>query len=1087
MELGHGYLRYPAINGDTVVFASEDDLWTVPVTGGRAWRLTAGVAEASHPRLSPDGSMIAFVGRDEGPTEAYVMPSTGGTASRLTFHGAQTTVVGWDGDAIVYTTNAGRPFARDSRLHRIDAVGGAPEPLGYGPATAWSPGPSGGVVLGRSISDPARWKRYRGGTAGTIWIDSSGTGDFDHLVRLDGNLANPCWVGDRIFFLSDHEGVGNIYSTTPDGKDLRRHTDHDRFYARNLSTDGARLVYQCAARLYVLSPATEPERIDVETGSSRAQRNRRFVPAGDFLEHARLGPDGSDVALTSRGKAFSFAHWEGAVSQHGEPDGVRYRLLNWLDDHQRLVAVQGDESDQERIVVLTADGSQPPRVLTDIDIGHCRELVVAPHGSQIALANHRCELLLLDLDRDNQPRVVDHNPYGPFSDLTWAPDGRWLAYGRPRTMQTREIALCAVETGETWPVTQPVLQDFAPAFDPEGKYLYFLGYRDLDPVYDTVQFELSFPLGCRPYAVTLRADVGSPFVPEPRPVAGEAASSQQQVAEEHDVEADIEADRPRPIRIDTDGIEQRIVAFPMPLRRYTKVAGLVGKVLTAYEPIEGALAWNPLDTEHRGKSTVEVYTFAELKSEKLLDGVSDFWLDRSHHTLLYRDGNRLRVLKAGEKPPAEDGDEPGRTSGWIDLDRVKVCVRPGAEWRQLFREAWRLQRDYFWTEDMSGVEWAEIYQAYLGLVDRVASRSELSDLVWEFQGELGSSHAYEVGGEYRPGPQYRQGFLAANWRYDDASERYQLTHIAAGDPWDAKATSPLRRPGVDVRVGDEIVAINGQQVGRAVSGATAVSPEQALVNQADQEVRLTLVRGGGEPRTVTVRALGDERPARYRDWVTANRAAVHERTDGRVGYLHVPNMLAMGFAEFHRAFLAEYDREALLVDVRYNGGGHVSGLVLEKLARRRLGYVFSRWTKPSPYPDEAPRGPMVALTNEHAGSDGDIFSHAFKQLGLGPLIGKRTWGGVIGIEPMHALSDGTVTTQPAYAFAFDDVGWQVENYGTDPDIDIDIAPQDYARDADPQLDRAIMVVLDQLAQHPPHTPNPVDRPRLGPTVLPPRP
>jgi tricorn protease len=440
------------------------------------------------------------------------------------------------------------------------------------------------------------------------------------------------------------------------------------------------------------------------------------------------------------------------------------------------------------------------------------------------------------------------------------------------------------------------------------------------------------------------------------------------------------------------------------------------------------------------------------------------------------------VLKAGEKPKkdGEDADKPGRESGWVDLGRVRVSLQPAAEWRQMFQEAWRLQREQFWTEDLSGIDWAAVHERYLPLVDRIGSRSEFSDLLWELQGELGTSHAYEMGGEYRSGPDYKQGSLGADWAYDAEAKVYRVARLVHGDTWDKQATSPLNAPGINVLPGDIILAIDGQPVG------PQATPAERLVNQAGNEVTLTVRRGDEEPRTVTVRAVADDRRGRYRDWVESNRRQVAQATDGRVGYIHVPDMGPEGYAEFHRGFLTEFDRDALIVDVRYNGGGHVSGLLLEKLARRRVGYDFPRWGTPQPYPNESPAGPMVALTNEAAGSDGDIFSHTFKMLKLGPLIGKRTWGGVIGIFPRHPLADGTVTTQPEFSFYFDDVGWRVENYGTDPDIDVDYPPHDYVRGVDPQLDRAIQETLKLLEERPPHRPNPSDRPKFVPPSLAPR-
>ena len=1080
--MSEGYRRQPTIHGDTVVFACEDDLWSVPVGGGRAWRLTAGVAEASHPRLSPDGGRLAFVGRDEGPPEVFVMPAGGGESRRLTFQAARLCMVtGWSpAGTIVYSSDAGQPHGR-SWLHEIGPDGGMPRALPFGPARSISYGPGHAAVLGRRVSrEPAWWKRYRGGTSGDLWVDADGCGDFRLLVELGGNLVDPCWVGDRIFFLSDHEGIGNVYSCAVDGGALLRHTDHDEYYARGLSTDGRSLVYQCAGELYLLRPGDDdPSRIEFRLDSSRTQRNRRFVPAQRYLDSATLGPDCSDLAVTSRGKAFSFGNWEGPVCQHGEPDGTRYRLLSWLPDHARLVAAASDDTSDERLVLLTADGTAAPREIAGGELGRAVELEVSPAGNRVAVTNHRHELHLVDLDA-TEPTVtrLDHSPFAWIGGLAWSWDGRWLAYHFADTAYTTAIKLCEVESGTTSFATKPVRYDHSPAFDPEGDYLYFIGARVFDPVFETMQWDAGFPRGERPYAIALRRDVRSPFAPRPKPVQSEGAEQVRQATEE------LTDDSPPRVEIDLDGLPDRLVAFPVEEGRYGGIAGIKGKVLYTTFPVDGSREedWPPSPVPD-AKGRLELFDLDKQQEERILDEVTDFRLGPDRRTLLYRSGNRLRVIRAGERP--SDDEEPGRSSGWIDLDRVKVSVRPAAEWRQMFREAWRLQRDHFWTEDMSGIDWEAMFQRYLPLVDRVTTRSELSDLLWELHGELGTSHAYEMGGEYRDGPDYRQGFLGVDWEFDPARGTYRFGRILRGDVWDTAATSPLNRPGTGVQEGDELLAVNGQPVGQ-LDGISPASPGERLVHLAHQEVQLTVRTGDEPPRLVSVQAIGDEGPARYRDWVEANRELVRERTGDRVGYLHIPDMGPDGFAEFHRAFLTEHDRDALIVDVRYNRGGSVSQLLLSKLARRRLGYNYPRYGAPEPYPLDAPAGPMVALTNEWAGSDGDIFSHTFKLMGLGPLIGKRTWGGVIGIWPRHRLADGTITTQPEYSFAFDDVSWRVENYGTDPDIEVEIAPQDYAAGVDPQLEQAIEVVERLLVEHPPHRPNPLERPKLVSPPLPPR-
>ena len=529
-----------------------------------------------------------------------------------------------------------------------------------------------------------------------------------------------------------------------------------------------------------------------------------------------------------------------------------------------------------------------------------------------------------------------------------------------------------------------------------------------------------------------------------------------------------------PIQIDFDDIHLRVITVPLPAGIYGQVAGLSKRrVIVTQFPVEGILGKDWLSEEDEGKGTLLMYDFNTAKTETLATKVSDFTLSRDHKTLAYRSGKRLRVIPAGQKPDEKhEQSPPSRESGWIDLSRVRCAVVPTKEWQQMYREAWRLQREFFWSADMSGVDWQKVYDRYYPLLERVATRSEFSDLMWEMQGELGTSHCYEFGGDYRQPPQYSVGFLGAEFEWDDAAHGYRIARILQGDPWLEEVDSPLNEPGVNAQVGEVLIAINGRRLTRDFT------PGEALLNLAGMPVELTLRNLRGETRTVVTKTLRDETKLRYRDWVRRNREYVHARTNGQVGYLHIPDMGGWGFSEFHRGFLAELARPALIVDVRANGGGMVSPLLLEKLARKRLGYDVPRWGKPVPYPYDSVMGPIVAITDERAGSDGDMFSHAFKLMKLGALIGKRTWGGVIGISPKSVFVDQGLTTQPEYAFWFYDVGWRVENYGTDPDIEVDYTPQDYAVGHDPQLDRAIEEVLKQMEANPPRLPDFEPRPKL---------
>jgi tricorn protease len=1037
------YLRHPNLLGDRIVFVTDDDIWQVSSTGGIARRLTAGLSEPSTPSLSPDGRWIAFVSRDEQHAEVYLMASDGGLARRMTWLGPDTMVRGWTPEGhILFVTTYGQPFFRNYRAYTLDPAGGAPQLLPLGQVNHLALAPDGLKIIGRNTADPARWKRYKGGTAGHLWIDVKGNGEFRRMNEIGGNVTSPMWINGRVYYLSDHEGVGNLYSCLPDGSDLDRHTDHDTFYARHAATDGKRVVYQCGADIWLFDPSSDSSRqLDIHILSHRTQAVRKFVKAEDHLGPFHGHPAGHSLMIDVRGKLFTFALWEGAVRQLGAPDGVRYRHGQWLDDGATVVAIS-DASGDERVVVFEADS---PRELP-WDIGRVMEMRAAPKGRRIALTNHRNEVLIGDLE-SNTLFPVDRSDCGQSEDLAWSPDGAWLAYTFATSTRHQAIKLYSLATQTSTMVTQPEFRDFSPSFDPGGRYLYFLSLRTFDPVYDSVQFELSFPRAARPYLVALQARGRPPFEPEPKGLV--KRRRQDDVAT---------SEAPVEVRVDLEGIAARIAAFPVTENRFVKIAAAADdKVVWSIAPIVGAHGRGG-HKEEKGK--LELFDLHTLRAEPIVDGVDTFEVTQDGSTVLYRDGKRLRALPVRSKRERnheaadKDADKPSRESGWIDLNRIRLSVDPRAEWRQMLREVWRLQRDQFWVEDMSGIDWQSVYALYAPLLERVATRGELSDLIWEMQGELGTSHAYESGGDHRRPPSVALGYLGADLRFVPEQDSYEITHIVSGDPWEAGSDSPLNAIGVEAQVGERIVAINGQKVSRERP------PQALLVHQAAAKVEVTLqAPDAGTTRVVTVTTLNDEVPARYREWVERNRRFVHERSKGRVGYLHLPDMMAAGFAEFHRYFGTECEHDALIVDVRYNRGGHVSALLLEKVARRRIGYDVSRWSRPMSYPDEAVAGPVVALTNEHSGSDGDIFSHGFKLMKIGPLVGTRTWGGVIGINPRHNLIDGTQTTQPEFSFWFSDVGWGVENYGTDPDVVVDNAPQDAAALRDQQLETAIAAAL----------------------------
>ncbi|MGL4824720.1 MAG: S41 family peptidase [Alphaproteobacteria bacterium] len=1052
-----GYYRDPTVFEDQLAFVCEQDIWIAPLEGGVARRLTVGSGLSRFPCFSPDGAWIAFTGTEEGCEEVYVIPSQGGVPKRLTFLGGSSCqVVGWNSaQEVLFAASVGAPF-QQRHIYKLDLSGGQPQQISVGPANFYQPawGDLSGAVLQRHGYGYASWKRYRGGTAGEVWIDRQGEGVFEKLLSLEGNVLRPFWLKDRIYFLSDHESHGNVYSCTLRGDDIVRHTHHQDFYARNLQTNGHHLVYSAGGALWSYDLQEQlGAPVELQHFSPKPSTQRAFACPQEHLTSFSLNPEGNYLSLTTRGRLFRASSHKGPVFQHGEQDGVRYRLACWLHKGNRIIVVR-DNGLEEVLEVYDEIGLKPLQVLKEFDWGRILEMQASPQADALLMTNHRHELCHFDMETQTF-QVIDKSAYGEIEGFAWSPDGAWVAYGVHVTHKISVIRLRHIKEGTTVDITTPLGFDAEPSFDPEGKYLYFLSSRTFHPAWDALTFDLGFSKAVKPYLVTLQKETASPFMP---PLVETEEPEQEDKPEEKE-EGTTETKAPKPLKVDLEGIQQRFLEFPVSEGRYTQIEGLPkGKVL--FLDFSEASHEHEDEDEEREKPThcagkLSLYDFNALKQETLLTDVLHFSLSENKQYLVYCTDKRLRVLKAGEKP--EESDTSYKAGGWFDWARLRLSVSPPQEWSHMFDEAWRLQKELFWTKTMSHVDWEAVYRRYRPLVEAIATQEELIDLIADMQGELGSSHAYVWAPHPAIGPSYTLGQLGATFAFDPTVQAYRIVSFIRGDLWSAAHGSPLLKPGINLKEGDLIWAIAGQ-------GLSANNPpEKVLVYQANQLVPLWVSDGDGQnKRMVYVAPLPSIEALSYRDWVDANRRYVHEKTRGRVGYLHVPDMSIQGFAEFHRGYLAEHHRDGLIVDVRFNRGGVISGLLLEKLARKRLGFDQTRWIGKVFYPLESPAGPMVALCNEYTASDGDMFSHSFKKMGLGPLIGKRTWGGVIGIFPRHPLLDGSMTTQPEYAFWFHDVGWSIENYGAEPDIVVEISPQDYREQKDTQLDRGITEVMQLL-------------------------
>ncbi len=1100
-----GYLRYPHVRGSLLTFVAEDDVWLADTGGGRAYRLSADSVPALTPRISPDGSQVAWAARRDGATEVYVAPTEGGASRRLTYWGQPgTRVTGWvsDAEVMVLSTVGESEWVR-MWAHAVPVDGGPSRRLPYGWVGDVAVGPEGGVLLSSYFwTEPARWKRYRGGTASQLWLDLDGSGVFRRtFADLTSSLAFPVWTTgadgrQRIAFCSDHEGRGQLYSSVvgkraPTTARLARRTDGDH-YARQASSDGRQVVYCAGGELYLLDSlddAVEPRAVDLRLGGARPLLRPHRIKAGASL--GTISPDltGRASAVESRGTVSWVSHRGGPVRALAAGSAVRRRLPVVLDDARVAWVSDVDGDDALEILDLDAPDASPRTLVAAGRLGRILEMAASPDGRRIAVSTHDGRILVCavpsgPVTRAVAPREVDSTT-GDMSGLAFSPDSRWLAWSasgpgpweEPGPRPLRQIKLADLDDRRVVEVTSLRFTDTNPVFTPDGKHLVFLSVRSLDPVYDSFSFDLSFPAGCRPHLVGLAAETPSPFDPvvggrplePPAPEQAALTAVADTAAEpEKSSTASPPLRRPTPPRttVDAEDLDQRVVPVPVEAGRYSGLAATKHGLVWLREPLRGELGASraTVDAEPE-RARVEHFDLRTCRLSTVVATADRLAVTGDGSRLVVVDKDRLSVVPS-DKPAPDEGDNEDAVL--VDLDRLRVEVDPPAEWRQMLDETWRLMRDHFWREDMGGVDWRAARDRYEPVLDRLGSHDDLIDVIWEMQGELGSSHAYAIPPQKRGDAERRQGLLGADLEF--SGEEWRITRIVPGDSSNPNARSPLLAPGIAARAGDEIVAVDGRRTSRTQS------PLSLLAGTAGQPVELTLRargRGRGGLRRVVVVPLAEEFPLRYQDWVRDRREYVHARTDGAIGYLHVPDMMSLGWAQLHRDLRTEMPRDGLIVDVRGNGGGHTSQLVLEKLARRVIGWDIVRGYHPDSYPSDARRGPMVAIADMFAGSDGDIITAAIQSLELGPVVGTRTWGGVIGIDGRYTLVDGTMVTQPRYSFWFEKFGWGVENHGVDPDIEVPVTPQDRAAGNDVQLDRALAEIQRLLKRTPPVSPPPI--------------
>lgn len=1023
------YLLHPDVMNDKLVFTSEDNLWSCDIDGKNPRLLLSNLGTITCPRISPDGTKVAFrstKGTDAVISEIYVISLKSGDLKRVTYFGTSgTNVVCWESDStLLAVSDEGSPFMRETLPYRIDVNTLAYEQLKLGPTSSMIPARE-GTFLVRGLQDLTYWKRYRGGLRGKVYFDRGNKGKYDLFLQLESGIDSPVFMKNRLYFITDLDGTGNIYSVNMSGKDLKQHTRFKDFFARNLRSDGNVAVFHKGGKLFIFDPARNTSaELKISLPVTGMFAERRFVEPSSFLEEFSISHDGNTTGFIVRGKPFVLKGTSGPVSNINHIAGGRSRQLTFAGSTGNILVVN-DESGSDCVYLV---GKDRKTILKDAGI--IEKVSSSPSGNFAIASTNRFELYLLDLQKAKS-MLLDTNNMGIVEEISWHPTEKWIAVSYPEGEAEggplSSIVIIDLKTSRKTPVTSSAAVDFSPSFDPSGRYLFYLSERALDPIYDKVVFDLGFPKASKPFVVTLDAAEASPLWNR---IGSSRSKRDAAVLQE----------------ISLEGIMNRTMPLPVESAEFHNIAAINDAALLLRFPVEGVIK------NMGGKRSDGELLFFDMttgKAKTVIGDISGFSVSSNSNKVLIRKKEKFSVHEV--EPLAKSDASRNKTHEddvtKIDLGRIRCEINPREEWKQMFFETWRTMKEKYWKEEKINKFWDSVRTKYQGFVDEVNSRFELSDVLKEMQGETGTSHSYERGGEIYRSSYHRIGKIGSSVEYSKG--RYFFTKIFCGDPSNLDERSPLLAPGIDIMKGDELISVNHVRVG---DGAP---PGKALENLADSLVEIEIGRSG-KSKSFFVKTQKSELNIIYRDWVEGNRSFVRSRFKD-AGYIHVPDMMAKGFAEFHRQYIYEWEKPALIVDVRFNGGGHVSHLLLEKLSRKLIGFDIPRRGKYLPYPSYAISGGMVAVTNEFAGSDGDIFSHSFKLMGLGDLIGERTWGGVVGISPRRTLVDGTMITQPEFSFWFTDVGFGVENYGTDPTIQVDNTPSDCLSGKDPQLEKAIEI------------------------------
>jgi tricorn protease len=1065
-------MRFPDVSATQIAFVYAGDIWVAPRSGGEAMRLSSPKGEETFPRFSPDGSQIAFSGNYDGNIDIYVVPSTGGLPKRLTYHGAPDRMLEWypDGKSLLFASTRASEKDRFNQLYKISVQGGLPEklPVPYGEFGSISP--DGKTLAYVPISTDFRtWKRYRGGMNPAIWLFDLETYAAKDITGNDAANSQPMWHGATLYFLSDRDKNkrANIWAYDTKKSKFRQVTffgDLDVHFP-NIGPDD--IIFENGGRLYLLNLATEKyNEVSIQILTDRATLKPHLEDVSKSVREPDISPSGKRAAFEARGDLFTVPAEHGVVRNLTRSSGVAERFPSWSPDG-KTIAYFTDRTGEYQLAIRPADGSGKEEILTAFGPGFRYRPYWSPDSKKVAFIDQTLAIFVYDLEK-KETKQIDKELWRFEDELkgfkfNWSKDSRWLTYEHDLENQHTALALYDAKEGQKHIITSGYYDDREPVFDPDGKYLFYRSSRSFTPVYSDLDETWIYPNSYQLLAIPLRKDVASPLAPR-NDDEGEKKDKKEDKDETKDKKKDDSKkdeakagddegkkgdDKekpekpPKPVEIDLADFERRAVLLPPTNGSFADLAAVSGKLIYRRLPLAG---------DNDEKSVLKYYDLEKREEKTILDDVDQSILAAKGENLLARRKDDYVIIE----PKADQ-----KFDKKLPLTGLETTIDPVAEWQQIFTEAWRLERDFFYDPHMHGEDWEAMRQRYGGLIKDAVTRWDVNYVIGELIAELNSSHTYRGGGDLEGDLQRGVGYLGVDFSLENGA--YRIKKIIDGAAWDSEVRSPLKRSGVNVNEGDYLLAVNGLPLD------TQLEPYAAFQGLANKPVFLTV---NSKPtmegsREVLVQTLSSEARLRHLAWIEKNRQRVDEASGGQIGYIYVPDTGHNGQSELVRQYRAQYTKPGLIIDERFNSGGQVPDRFIELLARKTINYWAVRDGHDQQSPALANSGPKAMLINGWSGSGGDCFPFYFQKAGLGPLIGTRTWGGLIGITGAPPLVDGGNVTVPTIGIYSTKGEWIIEGHGVDPDIPVVDDPSLMAKGHDPQLERAIEEVMQSLKKNPP--------------------